>query len=203
MRTTAFLSTTAAVLMIGTGVAAAQGKSDLPPEPAPPAQQNAPAEKIAPPMNAGERKTPPPSNQATPQKLEPGKGGNTATKDADPASPQNPSGQGAVTKSDADKSDTKTSGATSGQGAAAGAALSSDQRSKITSIFRERKVEPVNLDISVRVGTRVPSTVRFYPVPVDVITVYPQWRGYNYIVVGTNILIIDPNTHEIVAILAA
>ena len=215
MRTTAFLSTTAAVLLIGTGIAAAQSKSDLPPEPAPAAQQNAPAEKIAPPMNTGERNVPSTTGQAAPQGLEPGKGGNAATKDADRASPQNPSGQGDMNKADAGKPDAKTdastsagspdtkaSGTTSGQGAAAGALLSTEQRSKITTILRQKKVEPVNLKISVRIGARVPSTVRFYPVPVEVIEVYPHWRGYDYIVVGNNILILDSDTHAIVAILA-
>jgi hypothetical protein len=38
---------------------------------------------------------------------------------------------------------------------------------------------------------------------VEVIVVYPEWRGYDYILVGNEILVIDPRTHEIVAILEA
>jgi hypothetical protein len=45
--------------------------------------------------------------------------------------------------------------------------------------------------------------VHFYPLPVEVITIYPQWRGYEYILVGEQIVIIDPRTHEIVAIVEA
>jgi hypothetical protein len=57
--------------------------------------------------------------------------------------------------------------------------------------------------VSVRVGTRIPDSVRFHPLPVQVIDVYPEWRGYNYLLVGDQIVVIDPATHEIVAILDA
>jgi len=94
--------------------------------------------------------------------------------------------------------------ATTGQGAAAGSTkLSTEQRTKITTIIRQQKVEPAHLNVSVRVGTRVPESVRFYPLPAEVFVVYPEWRGYDYILVGDQILVINPRTHEIVAILEA
>ena len=62
---------------------------------------------------------------------------------------------------------------------------------------------PAHLNVSVRVGTRVPDSVHFYPLPVEVVAVYPEWRGYDYILVGDEIVVIDPRTHEIVAILEA
>jgi len=93
---------------------------------------------------------------------------------------------------------------TTGQGAAAGSAkLSTEQRSKITTIIKQQKVAPAKLDISISVGTRVPDSVHFYPLPVEVIVLYPEWRGYDYILVGDEILVVDPRTHEIVAILDA
>ena len=56
---------------------------------------------------------------------------------------------------------------TTGQGAAAGRAkLSSEQRTKITTIFHQHKVAPAHLNVSVSVGTRVPDSVHFYPLPV-------------------------------------
>jgi hypothetical protein len=45
--------------------------------------------------------------------------------------------------------------------------------------------------------------VRLYPLPAEVFVIYPEWRGYDYIVVGNQILVINPRTHEIVAILEA
>lgn len=57
-------------------------------------------------------------------------------------------------------------GATTGQGAAAGAAkLSIEQRTKITTIIKKKNVEPTHLNISVHVGARVPSHVHFYLLP--------------------------------------
>jgi len=91
---------------------------------------------------------------------------------------------------------------TTGQGAAGSSTkLTTQQRTKITSIIREKKVQPTHLNISVHVGARIPASVHFYPLPAQVIEVYPEWRGYNYILVSDEILIIDPGSHEIVAIL--
>jgi hypothetical protein len=33
--------------------------------------------------------------------------------------------------------------------------------------------------------------------------IYPQWRGYDYFLVGDQIIVVDPRTHEIVAVLDA
>jgi hypothetical protein len=93
---------------------------------------------------------------------------------------------------------------TTGQGAAAGRAnLSSEQRTKISAVFKQHRVTPAHLNVSVQVGTRVPDSVHFYPIPQDVVVIYPEWRGYDYILVGDQILVIDPGSHEIVAILDA
>jgi hypothetical protein len=93
---------------------------------------------------------------------------------------------------------------TTGQGAAGSSTkLTTQQRTKITSIIKEKRVQPTHLNISVHVGARVPTSVHFYPLPTQVIEVYPEWRGFDYILVGDEILIIDPGSHEIVAILTA
>jgi hypothetical protein len=82
-----------------------------------------------------------------------------------------------VSPSKSSESTTDRSRTTTGQGAAAGSAkLSTEQRTKITTIVRQHKVEPTRLVVSVRVGTRIPDSVRFHPLPVEVIDVYPEWR---------------------------
>jgi hypothetical protein len=92
-------------------------------------------------------------------------------------------------------------GQTTGQ-AGAGAKLSTEQRTKITSVIREQHVEPLNnVNFSIAVGTRVPRDVRFHQLPQEVVTVYPEWRGYDYVLVHDQIIVIDPRTYEIVAIL--
>jgi Protein of unknown function (DUF1236) len=109
---------------------------------------------------------------------------------------------GAKTQESAQEKSGASKNVTTGQGAAAGSAkLSAQQRTKITTIIRQKKVKPTHLNISVHVGARVPASVHFYPLPVEVVDVYPEWRGYDYILVGDQIIVVDPHDHEIIAIL--
>ena len=96
------------------------------------------------------------------------------------------------------------SATTTGQ-AGAGAKLSTEQRTKITTVIRDQRVAPVtNVNFSISVGTRVPrGGVSFHPLPAEVVTVYPEWRGYEFILVRDQIIVIDPRTLEIVAVIDA
>jgi hypothetical protein len=100
--------------------------------------------------------------------------------------------------------ETKTGGErsqTTGQ-AGAGAKLSTEQRTKITTVIRNEHVAPItNVNFSISVGTRIPRDVSYHVLPTEVVTVYPEWRGYNYVLVRDQILVIDPQTFEIVAVL--
>jgi hypothetical protein len=95
-----------------------------------------------------------------------------------------------------------TDSKTTGQ-AGAGAKLSTEQRTKITTVIKEQHVQPVtNVNFSISVGSRVPrSGVTFHPLPAEIVTIYPQWRGYEYILVRDQILVIDPRTGEIVDVI--
>lgn len=211
MKTTALLSTAAAALLLTAAGASAQADKSVAAERPPAAQQAAPAEKVAPPMNAGERKAPDVTGQAS-QRLEPSKGAEVKVESDLNAAPQKGAKEGVTAKEStkpgepsdskaAASSDSKSS--TTGQGAAAGAAkLTTEQRSKISTVIKQQKVEPVSLNISVRIGARVPSHVHFYPLPVQVIDIYPQWRAYRYILVDDEIVIVDPDTYMIVAVIA-
>ena len=216
MKNLRLLSTTAAVLLLGAGAVSAQGmKNDEAPARAPAAQQNAPAEKVAPAMKPGEQKA---GTKKTPDTIGQAPKASGAAADVkagtkgdvkSEATPKDSekSSENAGTKEAAPAS-AKPAGeqnrATTGQGAAAGSAkLTTEQRTKITTIIKQHKVEPARLNVTVSVGTRVPDSVHFYPLPVEVFVVYPEWRGYDYILVGDQILVIDPRTHQIVAILEA
>jgi uncharacterized protein DUF1236 len=115
----------------------------------------------------------------------------------------NTNAEGRDNKMNADSKGTAERSQTTGQ-AGAGAKLSGEQRTKITSVIRETHVAPVtNVNFSISVGTRVPRDVEFHPLPTEVITYYPEWRGYEFILVNGQILVIDPATFEIVAVLDA
>jgi hypothetical protein len=60
-----------------------------------------------------------------------------------------------------------------------------------------------SVNFSINVGSVVPRTVRYVALPSTVITIYPAWRGYSYFLVGDQILVVDPRTNRIVAVLAA
>jgi hypothetical protein len=94
-----------------------------------------------------------------------------------------------------------TQSQTTGQ-AGAGAKLSTEQRTRITSVIREQHVAPAtNINFDVRVGTRVPRTVSFHPLPADVVTIYPEWRGYEFFLVNNQIIVVNPRTLEIVDVI--
>lgn len=193
MTKTCLLATAAAFALLSSAASAQELKKDETPAPAPAMQQKAPAEKVAPDMHAGDRKLQETTGQAKPSDAD-----KNSAMDKSPAV----SGENGTAKSS--QSATEKSRATTGQGAAAGAAkLSTEQRIKITSVIRERKTPSVHLNVSVSVGTRIPATVQLYPLPVEVINIYPEWRGYDYVLVGDEIVVIDPRSHEIVAILEA
>ena len=50
---------------------------------------------------------------------------------------------------------------------------------------------------------RVPRGIGFHPLPVEVVSIYPDWRGYEFILVGDQIIVVNPRTLEIVAVLEA
>jgi hypothetical protein len=116
--------------------------------------------------------------------------------------------QKAQGQQDRTQSQTQTQGGAAGQSttttgqAGAGAKLSTEQRTQITSVIKEQHVQPVtNVNFSVSVGTRVPRDVTFHTLPERVVTIYPEWRRYKFILVREQIVIVDPNTYEIVAVL--
>jgi hypothetical protein len=91
------------------------------------------------------------------------------------------------------------------QGGRTAVNLSQEQRTKIKDVIvRDRDVARVpSANFSLSVGATVPRTVHVRVLPSDVVTIVPEYRGFDYIVVGDQLLIIDPVTMEIVAILPA
>jgi Protein of unknown function (DUF1236) len=88
--------------------------------------------------------------------------------------------------------------------AGAGGKLSSEQRTRISTVIRGQHVQPVtNVNFAISVGTRVSREMSFHPLPPEVVTYYPEWRGYEFILVNEQIIVVDPRTFEIVAVIDA
>jgi hypothetical protein len=84
------------------------------------------------------------------------------------------------------------------------AALSSEQHAKIRNTLRIEKSERLaSVPFSTKVGEAIPGTVHLYVLPVSIMEYAPQYRGYEYILVGNEILIVDPRTMRIVAVIDA
>jgi hypothetical protein len=80
--------------------------------------------------------------------------------------------------------------------------ISAEQKTEIRTIIRETQVEPVQVDIDLRVGVAVPTTVEFHPLPPRFVEIVPQYRGYEYFLLADGrIIIVEPATHEVVYIL--
>ncbi|MBW7968435.1 DUF1236 domain-containing protein [Bradyrhizobium sp. BR 10289] len=144
------------------------------------------------------------AKDAKDQKAEGSKTG-TSTNNADSrtgaSTNQNAQGQ-TGTSTNQNAQGQSTTSTTVGQ-AGAGAKLSTEQRTQITSVIREERVAPVtNVNFSISVGTRIPREgIELHALPSRVVTIYPEWRTYRYVLVKDEIVIINPDTYEIVAIL--
>jgi hypothetical protein len=106
-------------------------------------------------------------------------------------------------RQDRQGAETKGRTETTGRGDASGAQLTSEQRTKIRQVVVSKNIPRVsNVNFNVSVGTVVPRTVTFHPIPAEIIEIYPAWRGYRVILVESQLVIVDPGTYRIVAVIA-
>jgi hypothetical protein len=111
--------------------------------------------------------------------------------------------RGAQTESGKSGTNATEKSASQGPGkAGANVRLSQDQRSRISAVIgRGGGARVNNVNFNVSVGVRVPRDVRVEVLPEDIVSIVPEYRGFDYIVVGDRILIIDPDSLEIVTII--
>jgi len=123
---------------------------------------------------------------------------------ADAAAQGQSSGSAGVSAQGKTKTEAGSPPATQGSGAAsASVSLTAEQKSKIRqSVISQSNAPRVSdVNFSLSVGTVVPRTVRVAPLPVVIIEIHPVWRGYLYFIVGDQIVIVEPDTLRIVAII--
>jgi len=77
------------------------------------------------------------------------------------------------------------------------------QRTEIGRTIARHNVKPVtNVNFSIAVGTAVPRSVQLRALPADLVSFVPQYRGYSYFVVEEQIVIVEPSSTQIVAVIA-
>jgi Protein of unknown function (DUF1236) len=81
--------------------------------------------------------------------------------------------------------------------------FTTEQRSKIReTVFKEKDAPRMSkVDFSLNVGIAVPRTVHIVEVPEVIIDIHPEWRGYRYFIVNDEVVIVEPDTLKIVAII--
>jgi hypothetical protein len=82
------------------------------------------------------------------------------------------------------------------------AAPPAEKQTQIASAIKSERIqETTNVNFNISVGAVVPASVRFHPLPARIVEIYPQWRGYEVILVHGRYIIVRPQTHEIVYII--
>jgi hypothetical protein len=94
------------------------------------------------------------------------------------------------------------SGSTVGAASSGAVNLTTEQRTTIRKeVLTSNAPRATNINFSVNVGTVVPSSVRVVEVPATIVRIHPQWKGYRYFVYNDEIIIVEPRTLKIVAVL--
>lgn len=86
------------------------------------------------------------------------------------------------------------------------AQLSEQQRSTVRERFSRSGAERnrvANINFDIRVGASVPRSVTLHTLPVDIVEVVPAYRGYSYVYVGDEIVIVDPASFAVVAVITS
>jgi hypothetical protein len=220
MRNTLLVTVAATALIAGAGLASAQGTGGEAPGPAT-HEPKAPGGKIDQHSSSVPPKSPTPNARApmkpaptalapaketpAPTALAPTKEKPTETAQAPSvAKPQAAEHGGNPKASEPPNSRMTPSTATDETKSGPPAALSTEQHAKIRDTLRVEKSERLtSVPFSTKVGEAIPGTVHLYVLPVSIMEYAPQYRGYEYILVGDEILIVDPRTLRIVAVLDA
>jgi len=82
--------------------------------------------------------------------------------------------------------------------------ISTEQKTVIRNTIVETKVKPVDVDFKVSIGVSVPNTIVLHPLPPRVVEIVPAYRDYEYFVLADGtIVIVDPDSHEVVYVITA
>ena len=79
--------------------------------------------------------------------------------------------------------------------------FTTEQRTKIReTVLTGNAPRVANVNFAINVGTVVPRTVRVVEVPETLIEIHPAWRGFQYFVYNDEIIIVEPGSLKIVAV---
>ena len=152
----------------------------------------------------------PGSGSAPAEKMDrgsPGEERGTPRQEGQKATPQQ-EGQKAAPQKEGQKATPQREGATQeGRTGGAGAELSTEQRTEVRQTILQSgnvpRVSRSEVNINISVGTVVPRSVRLVSIPERIVTIRPAWRGFLYFVVEDEIIVVEPGSLKIVAVISA
>jgi hypothetical protein len=152
----------------------------------------------------------PGSGSAPAEKMDrgsPGEERGTPRQEDQKASPRR-EGQKATPQQEGQKATPQREGATQeGRTGGAGAELSTEQRTQVRQTILQSgnvpRVSRSEVNINISVGTVVPRSVRLVSIPERIVTIRPAWRGFLYFVVDDEIIVVEPGSLKIVAVISA
>ena len=65
------------------------------------------------------------------------------------------------------------------------------------------RISRSEVNINISVGTVVPRSVRLVSIPERIVRIRPAWRGFLYFVVEDEIIVVEPGSLKIVAVISA
>lgn len=165
------------------------------------------------------------ASEETPRSQRPGKGTDEPEKSLKRATKQDPGKEDdkakrAESKADGDDSpskatkrsekgeastDTRADTRAAPADSAKSVSLSEDKKGRLRDAFRDVKdAKPrKNVDIGITIGRKLPRDWSFYPIPIAVIDIVPEYRDYVFVYVDDEYVICDPVTYEVVAVIPA
>lgn len=82
--------------------------------------------------------------------------------------------------------------------------VTQQQRTQIHERLTHVRVERIeHPQFSVSVGVVIPRSVRIEVLPPEIVEIVPEYQGFDYVMVGNEILIVDPISLQIVAVIPA
>lgn len=161
------------------------------------------------PSSGSQAQTNQPSNQANPpsNQAQTNSPANSQTQSANPPASNNnqaqsPTGSGSTNTAQQPSSQQNAADRSSSTNVNATVNINDQQRSRISQSVSHLNVQPLNnVNFSLSVGVAVPRDVRLQPLPAEVVEVVPQYRSYNFVLVKDEIVIVEPSSYKIAAVL--
>lgn len=156
-------------------------------------QASQPSNQATTPSNQAQTNSPSNTNNQTQSANPPASRNNQA---------QSPTGNNSTNTAQQPNNQQNTAGRSSDTNVNASVNINDQQRTRISASISHLNVQPLtNVNFSLSVGTAVPRDVRLQPLPAEVVEIVPQYRGYDFVLVKDEIVIVEPSSYKIVAVM--